>query len=58
MTGVLTWILMGKILRWKTWGRGSVSLYDQIVTPVISQIERIIPPLVGQSLLAIGVKKS
>jgi SAM-dependent methyltransferase len=57
MTGILTWILMGKILRWRTWGRGSVSLYDQIVTPIISRIERIIPPHVGQSLIAIGMKK-
>ena len=55
-TGVLTWTLMGKILRWNSWDSRSVKLYDQIVTPIICRIERTISPPLGQSLLSIGVK--
>lgn len=47
---------MGKIFQLRYWDSQSVKIYDQIVTPIISRIEKIIPPPIGQSLLSIGVK--
>lgn len=54
--GMLTWILMGKVLKWENWDSQIVMLYDRIVTPVIRKIEKFVSPPIGQSLLFVGTK--
>jgi len=54
LAGILTWLLMGKVLQWKSWDPTIVKFYDRIITPIISKIETNIPPPIGQSLLLVG----
>jgi 2-polyprenyl-3-methyl-5-hydroxy-6-metoxy-1,4-benzoquinol methylase len=54
--GIITWMLMCKIFKWGTWNMKAVKIYDQVVTPIISNIEKIITPPIGQSLISIGKK--
>ena len=54
--GIITWMLMCKVFKLKTWNIQAVKIYDQIVTPIISNIEKIIVPRIGQSLISIGEK--
>ena len=47
----ITFKLMGKIIQ-----PGNVKLYDKLVVPIMSRIEKIIPPPIGKNLLIIGRK--
>lgn len=53
-TGVFTWFLMGRILRWQSWEGGTIQFYDRWVVRPLSLIEKHFPPPVGQSLLAVA----
>lgn len=56
--GVFTWILMGKILHWRTWGRSPVAAYDRLIVPICRSIERFLKPPFGQSLLVVAKNES
>lgn len=53
-TGVFTWFLMGWILRWQSWSGGAVQFYDRWVVKPLSFVEKLVPPPLGQSLLAVA----
>ena len=56
--GALGWFINGRILKQTNLSADSVSkqiiAYDRMVVPVISRLERLIRPAIGQSLIAVG----
>jgi SAM-dependent methyltransferase len=54
LVGVLTWFLAGKVLRRMTITKFDVTVYDRFVVPWLSRAERLVPPPIGQSLIAVG----
>jgi SAM-dependent methyltransferase len=58
LAGVASWFLMGRILRKQSLAVKDVALYDRLVIPWTTKLERLIPPPLGQSLLAIGERTS
>ena len=55
-TGVAAWFVAGRIMRRTTLGRQQVRFYDRWVIPWLRRVESILPPPLGQSLLAIARK--
>jgi SAM-dependent methyltransferase len=58
LPGVASWFLLGRVLRRKTLRPVGVKLYDRLVIPWLSRLERLWEPPLGQNLLAIGQKES
>ncbi|HMD96243.1 MAG TPA: class I SAM-dependent methyltransferase [Terriglobia bacterium] len=56
LPGVALWFLLGRVLRRKTIRPAGVKLYDRLVIPWLSRVERLWEPPLGQNLLAIGQK--
>jgi len=54
--GILTWLLVGRILRRTTLQPAHVRFYDRWVIPWLSKAEQLLEPPLGQSLLAIARK--
>lgn len=54
--GILSWLLIGKVLRLKNLTHQQVLRYDRWVVPWLSAVERRWRPPVGQSLVAIAKK--
>jgi len=54
--GAIGWFVNYRLLKRATQSEKQVQFYDQYVIPVISKIERIVPPPFGQSLFAICLK--
>lgn len=54
LPGVVSWFLAGRVLRKRTITRRDVRLYDRLVTPWVSWLDRRIEPPVGQSLVAVA----
>jgi SAM-dependent methyltransferase len=54
LPGVLSWFLAGRVLRKRTITRRDVRLYDRLVTPWVSWLDRRLEPPVGQSLVAVA----
>jgi SAM-dependent methyltransferase len=48
--------LIGRVVRQIETGKGQVLLYDRFVVPVLSRLERVVPPPFGQSLILVGTK--
>jgi len=55
--GVVTWFLAGRVLKRRTLGPRDVGCYDRWMVPWISRLERWCEPPVGQSLIAIALKR-
>ncbi len=55
MVGIITWFLVFKIFKMDP-GSGNVSSYDKFITPALRFLEKIVPPPIGKSLVAIGRK--
>jgi SAM-dependent methyltransferase len=53
LIGALTWFLMGRVLRKRSWSSGSVVAYDRLAIPAIRRFEGILRPAAGQSLYAV-----
>jgi SAM-dependent methyltransferase len=53
--GVFGWFVNGRILRRRTLPERQLALYDRVV-PWVAAVERVFPPLVGQSLLLVARK--
>lgn len=56
LIGVLGWFVAGRVLRKSSIGVRDVRLYDRLVVPWLSRIERHVAPPLGQSLIAIATK--
>lgn len=54
LPGSLAWLLMGRVLRWKSWDESPVRWYDQLIVPSVRTIESLCAPPFGQSLLLIA----
>lgn len=54
--GIFSWLLAGKVFRQETLKPAQVRFYDRYVIPVVSTLEGICEPPLGQNLLAIGRK--
>lgn len=52
--GVLPWLVAGRVLRRRTLSPAAVSLYDRLVIPWLSRIERHWSPPLGQSVVAVA----
>jgi hypothetical protein len=53
LLGFITWFLMGKILRWRTWNATPVTAYDRLIIPFLRRLEQRFSPPLGQSLLMV-----
>jgi len=56
MFAVPLWLFHGKVLRTPTHPKGQMSFFDMFV-PFCAFIEKILPPLIGLSIVCIGEKK-
>jgi SAM-dependent methyltransferase len=54
LPGVVAWWVSGRVLRRRTLTARDAALYDRWVVPWISALERIAPPPLGQSLIAVA----
>jgi len=58
LPGVLSWLVVGRLLRRRTLAPSAVRFYDRWVLPVVSRLERLHPPPIGQSLLVIARREA
>lgn len=56
MLGVVAWFLSGRVLHRATLGRRQVRFYDRWVIPILRNVESVVTPPIGQSLLVIARK--
>lgn len=56
LIGIVPWWFSGKVLRHDTISRRPMKLYDRLIVPWASRVERLVPPPVGQSLVAVATK--
>ena len=54
--GIASWYLAGRVLRKRTLAARDVRLYDRLVMPWVSAMERFWEPPAGQSIIAIGTR--
>jgi SAM-dependent methyltransferase len=54
--GVAPWFVKYRILRSRTLGGGSVSLYDNLVVPIMRQVESVVSPPIGKNILLVAEK--
>jgi SAM-dependent methyltransferase len=54
LVGTLGWLLMGRLLKKRAVGKGSVWLYDRVVFPVSRFVEDRVPPPYGLNLLCVA----
>ena len=54
LPGSLAWLLMGRVLRWKSWEESPVRWYDRLVIPGVRLVESLSAPPFGQSVLLIA----
>jgi SAM-dependent methyltransferase len=54
LPGVLSWFLAGRVFRRRTITARDVALYDRVVMPWVTAVERWWEPWVGQSIIAIA----
>jgi len=57
LPGVLSWFISGRVLRRRSIAAREVKTYDRYVMPLVTASERLISPPVGQSLIAIAVRR-
>lgn len=54
LPGIVAWFLLGRVLGNRTINAWQIRVYDRLVIPWLSRIEGIVPPPVGQSLVAVA----
>ena len=57
LPGVISWFIVGKLLRKTTLSRRDIQLYDRWIIPWVSAVESLWVPPFGQSLIAIAEKR-
>jgi SAM-dependent methyltransferase len=55
--GVLSWFVSGRVLRRRTISAREVNTYDRFIMPLVSTVEKFASPPIGQSLIAIAVRR-
>ncbi|MBI4638683.1 MAG: methyltransferase domain-containing protein [Candidatus Rokubacteria bacterium] len=58
LPGVAAWWLAGRLLGSRSLSPRAVRLYDRFAIPLVSALERLRPPPVGQSLLLVGQRST
>jgi SAM-dependent methyltransferase len=58
LPGVLTWFVVGRLLRRRTLSPSDVRRFDRWIVPLVARLERYWKPPVGQSVLAVARKLS
>jgi SAM-dependent methyltransferase len=53
LPGIASWFIAGRVLKKRTIGRREVQLYDRYIMPWVQRAEKIAPPPLGQSLIAV-----
>lgn len=53
--GIIPWYVSAVLLK-RTINSNSVALYDSLAIPVLSRVERYLPPWIGKNLLVVGRK--
>ena len=56
--GIASWVVAGRVLRKQTIAPRDVALYDRMITPWVSAMERHWEPPLGQSIIAIATRSS
>ena len=56
LAGVAPWFVKYRILRSRTLGGGAVSLYDNLVVPIMRRVESVIAPPIGKNILLVAEK--
>jgi SAM-dependent methyltransferase len=54
--GVAPWFVKYRMLRSRTLGGGAVSLYDNLVVPIMRHVESVVSPPIGKNILLIAEK--
>jgi SAM-dependent methyltransferase len=54
VAGVVPWWLVGRVLRARSFDGPLGPLYDRLVVPVMSRVERAVPPPLGKNLLCVA----
>jgi SAM-dependent methyltransferase len=54
LPGSFAWLLMGRVLHWKSWDESPVRWYDRFVIPYVRYVESLGAPPFGQSLLLVA----
>ena len=55
LVGIVGWLMNGRLLKRKLIPEKQLQVFDRMI-PLLRRIERLMPPPIGQSLVAIGVK--
>jgi SAM-dependent methyltransferase len=58
LPGVLSWLVMGRVLRLRRLAPAAVRSYDRWVVPLVARLEQRHPPPLGQSLLVIARREA
>lgn len=58
LPGVLSWLIVGRLLRRRTLTPAAVRFYDRWILPLVSRLERLHPPPIGQNLLVIARREA
>ena len=56
LAGVAPWFVKYRILRSRTLGGGAVSMYDNLVVPIMRQFESFVSPPIGKNILLVAEK--
>jgi 2-polyprenyl-3-methyl-5-hydroxy-6-metoxy-1,4-benzoquinol methylase len=56
MPGALGWAINSRILGKRFIPEGQAGFVNKVLVPIIRPLEKIVPPLFGQSLIAVGIK--
>jgi hypothetical protein len=54
LPGVLSWFVVGRVLRRRVLDPAAVKFHDRWALPIVSRLERLHPPPIGQNLRAIA----
>jgi SAM-dependent methyltransferase len=55
--GMAPWFLAGRVFKRKSFDQGPAQWYDRLGVPVTRALEAVLPPVVGKSLIAIGIRE-
>ena len=58
LPGVLSWLVVGRVMRRRTLAPAAVKFYDRWILPVVSRLEGLHPPPIGQNLLVIARREA
>jgi len=57
LIGFFGWFVNNRIRKIKNNSKLQVEFFDKVIVPVVSRVEKVVRPTLGQSLVAVGVKR-